>query len=141
MKNNLIKLVINIISFMLVVYFMPGIQVDSWRTATISAVILTLVNIFFKPIILIFTLPFNLVSLGLFTLIINGFLFYLVSKVVQGFYVAGFWCAFWGALIFSIISIILNMFFNIQMSFKFYNNRSFSKKKYNNVIDVDAKEE
>jgi putative membrane protein len=66
-------------------------------------------NAFLRPLILILTLPVNLLTLGLFTLLVNASLFYLASFLVEGFEIAGFWYAFLGALVFSIISFLLSM--------------------------------
>ena|SRR3989339_472597 len=147
MRNIILKIIINIITFVLVVYFVPGIWVDSMLTVIVAVVILTLINVFLKPLILIFTLPFNIVSLGLFTLIINGFIFYVVSKIVPGFSVSSFWNAVWCALIFSVISFFLNLFTGSRdnVKFKFYNSNKFrdneeSTKRYKDVIDVEVKE-
>ncbi|MBI5344245.1 MAG: phage holin family protein [Deltaproteobacteria bacterium] len=72
--------------------------------------LLGLLNIFIKPVIMLLTLPITIVTLGLFTLVINASLFYLVGSVVEGFDVAGFFTALAGSLIISVLSIILNRF-------------------------------
>jgi len=87
-----------------------SVSVDNWSVLVVAALVLGLLNAFLKPLIVIITLPFNIMSLGLFTLVINGFLFFLASKLTQGFHVAGFWSAMWAALLFSVISFFLNLF-------------------------------
>lgn len=77
----------------------PGVSVDSFFVAFVAALVLGVINIFLKPILLILTLPINLFTLGLFTLVINAFLVLLASNVVDGFHVDGFW---W-ALVFSLV--------------------------------------
>ncbi|MDD5686392.1 MAG: phage holin family protein [Elusimicrobia bacterium] len=144
MKNVLIKLIVNIISFTFVVKLVSGIQVDNWKTVIIVGIVLTFVNAFLKPSILLFTLPLNILSLGLFTFVINGFMFYIVSKIVKGFYVVNFWNAVIGALIFSITGAILNIFISPshgKVKFGFHRPADFRKNKYHDVIDVEAKEE
>ncbi|OGS46910.1 MAG: hypothetical protein A2539_02150 [Elusimicrobia bacterium RIFOXYD2_FULL_34_15] len=148
MGNILLKLITNIISFILVVYLAPGIKIDSLKTLIIAALILTLINTFLKPIILIFTLPFNIISLGLFTFIINGFIFYIISKIISGLSFTSFGNAVWCALIFSVISFFVNLFFghNDNVKFNYYaGNKSWQRdtpcKKYEDVIDVEVKEE
>jgi len=79
-------------------YIVPGITVTNFYAALIAALVLGLVNALIKPVILVLTLPFNILTLGLFTLVINALLFWFASTVVKGFSVAGFWPAFWGAL-------------------------------------------
>ena len=66
--------------------------------------LLGLVNAVVRPVLIILTLPITLVTLGLFLLVLNGLCFWLVASIVKGFYVAGFWSAFLGALIVSIVS-------------------------------------
>jgi len=144
MKAILLKLIVNIISFYLVVKFISGIQVDRWQTAVIAAVALTLVNSILKPVIILFTLPLNILSLGLFTFVINGFMFYLVSNLVKGFTITSFWSAIVGAFIFSIVSVILNLFIGPRESkvkFGFYTQNTPRQNKYKDVIDVEATEE
>lgn len=87
---------------MLVAYLVPGIHVAGFYTALIAALILGLINAIIKPIVSLLTLPVTLLTLGLFSLIINALMFYLASTVVKGFVVSGFWPAFWGALIMTI---------------------------------------
>lgn len=71
----------------------------SFYSALIAALILGLINALIRPVVLLLTLPVNILTLGLFTFIVNALMFWLASTVVKGFYVVGFWPAFWGALI------------------------------------------
>ncbi|MBP1752164.1 MAG: conserved rane protein of unknown function [Geobacteraceae bacterium] len=109
MKGFLVRWVINTISLFAVVNIVPGISVNMWTTAIVAALVLGLLNAFLRPLILLLTLPVNLITLGLFTLLVNGFMFYLASFLVKGFMIAGFWYAFLGALVFSIISSLLSL--------------------------------
>ena len=109
MKNFLLRWFINSISLLLVVYVVSGIVISSWLTAIAAALVLGLLNAFVRPLLIILTLPVNILTLGLFTLIVNGFMFYLVALLVPGFVVAGYWNAFLGALVFSIISFLLSL--------------------------------
>lgn len=88
----------------------PGIVVDSFSVALIAAVILGLVNVLIKPILVFFTLPITLLSLGTFIFIINALLFWLVSVLVPGFGVDGFVSAFLGALLVSVVQWLLDRF-------------------------------
>jgi putative membrane protein len=94
-----------------VMFFIPGIRVDRIETALVAALVLGLVNALLRPVLVYLTLPLTIMSLGFFTLIINGALFYMVSKLVKGFSVVSFWDAVWGALLFSVFSFMLNIFF------------------------------
>lgn len=109
MKFFLLKWLINTASLFAVVNIIPGITVSSWLTVIAAALVLGLLNAFLRPLILLLTLPVNLLTLGLFTLLVNAFMFYLASLLVKGFEIAGFGYAFLGALGFSVISFLLNM--------------------------------
>jgi putative membrane protein len=143
MKGFLIKWLANIIALMAVVCIIPGIKVDTWQTLTIAALMLGLVNAFLRPLIILFTLPLHILSLGFFTLIVNGLLFYGVSKAIKGFGVSDLASAFWGALFFSIISFVLSLFISPQgkLELRFRHDASWRKPKYKNVIDVEGKTE
>jgi len=88
----------------------PGIHVDSLWTAIISAALLGLINVIIKPVLVILTLPLNILTLGLFTFIINAFLLKMVAYFVDGFEVGGFFAAFFGALVISLVSWLANRF-------------------------------
>ncbi len=87
-------------------YLLPGVHIAGFLTALVVAVVLGIINAIIKPILVILTLPINILTLGLFTLVINAFLVLLTSAIVPGFKVDGF---LW-ALIFSIVLSIINMF-------------------------------
>jgi len=91
-------------------YFVPGIQVSGILTAIIVAAILGFINTIIKPVIKILTLPINILTLGLFSLVLNGFFFWVISRFVNGFTVATFMAAFWGALIVSVVNWLGNRF-------------------------------
>lgn len=95
----LIRWLLSALALLGITYVVPGITITTFYAALIAALVLGLVNALIKPIIVILTLPFNIVTLGLFTLVINALMFWLASSIVKGFNVAGFWPAFWGALI------------------------------------------
>jgi putative membrane protein len=91
-------------------YFVAGITVSSILTAVIVAACLVFLNMVVKPIVTILTLPLNIVTLGLFSVIINGAFFWFVAKIITGFTVSSFWVAIIGALVISIINWIVNHF-------------------------------
>lgn len=95
---------INAVSLLLLTHLMPSIHVRDFGTALVIAVVLGLVNMLLRPVLLILTLPVNLLTLGLFTFVINGFCFWLVAEVIKGFSVPGFGTAIVGAVIYSVIS-------------------------------------
>lgn len=91
-------------------YLIDGIVVGSFLSALIAAAILGILNVILRPILLILTLPVNILTLGLFTLVINAFLLKMVSGVVAGFDVQGFWPAFFGSIVISLLNWLLNSF-------------------------------
>jgi putative membrane protein len=95
---------INALSLLAVPYILPSVSVGSFYVALVTALVLGLVNTLIRPLLVLVTLPINILTLGLFTLVINGFLFWFVASFVEGFHVAGFWSAFWGAIVYSLIS-------------------------------------
>lgn len=95
-------------ALMLLACFLPGISVANWYNALIVALVLGLFNAILRPFLLLLTLPINILSLGLFTLIINTLLFWFVSTIVKGFEITGFWPAFWGAFVMWLVSWIVN---------------------------------
>ena len=86
----------------------PGISCDSSLTLVVVVALLSLFNAILKPVLVLFTLPFVLLSLGLGVWLINAILFLAVSRLVEGFYVRDFWAALWGALIVSLTNIIVS---------------------------------
>jgi len=104
----LLRWVINAGTLLLLASYLPGISVSGWYTALITALLLGLLNALLKPILVFLTLPVNILTLGLFTFVINALLFWFVATVVKGFAVAGFWSAFFGALIISVINWLIS---------------------------------
>ncbi len=96
------------LAIMFVGWVIPGITIVQFSTALIAAVVIALINIFIKPILLFFTLPINILTLGISILIINALLFMFVAYLVPGVEVDGFWSAFFGAILLSILSIGLS---------------------------------
>jgi len=111
----LIRWVIASLALFVAAWLVPGIRVEgnAWVVFAVMAVILGLVNAIVRPLLKILTCPLILLTLGLFTLVINGVTLLLASQIAQqwfnvGFYVDGFWPAFLGALIVSIVTVILS---------------------------------
>lgn len=104
--NILINWLISALAIIITAYILPGVHISSFGTALITAIALGILNAFIKPVLLLLTLPINVLTLGLFTFVINALIILLVSSLVAGFRVDGFW---W-ALLFSIILSIINSF-------------------------------
>jgi putative membrane protein len=95
---------INTVALMALPYLMHSVTVTNFTTALIAALVLALVNTLIRPVLVLLTLPVTFLSLGLFVLVINALLFWLVATLVDGFHVAGFWSAFLAAILYSVIS-------------------------------------
>ena len=109
MKRFLISWLINTTALLVVVHLVSGINIDRWQTTFVASLVLGLLNTFIRPVLILLTLPVNVLTLGIFTLFINGFMFYLAASLVKGFEVMNFGSAFLGALVFSIIAFLLNL--------------------------------
>lgn len=112
MRGIVIRWLILTAAIMFASYVMDGIQVKGFFSALFAAAVLGILNAFFRPILIVLTLPINILSLGLFTFIINAVLLKMASGVISGFEVYGFWSAVFGSLLISIVSWILNSFIN-----------------------------
>jgi len=102
----LINWIISALAILAAAYILPGVHVTSFVAALVAAVVLGIINAFIKPVLLILTLPITILTLGLFTLVINAFVIILAANLVPGFSVDSFW---W-ALIFSIVLSIIGSF-------------------------------
>ena len=89
-------------------YLLPGIVLKSFFVALVVAVVLGIFNTILKPILVVLTLPINILTLGLFTLVINAGMIMLTSKFVDGFHVPNFWTALWFSLILSLVNAVLH---------------------------------
>lgn len=105
------RFLIYFFSLLVVIQVMPGVQSTSLSSTLLAAFVLGFLNALLKPLLILLTIPINLLTLGLFTFIINGLILYMTSGLVPGFHIASFWSAFFGAIIFSIVHIITNSFF------------------------------
>jgi putative membrane protein len=106
----LLRWFITVLAIFALPYFVAGIGVSSILTAVIVSACLVFLNMVVKPIITILTLPLNILTLGLFSLVINGAFFWFVGQIIQGFTVDSFKAAIIGAFVISIISWIVGKF-------------------------------
>jgi putative membrane protein len=95
---------INALCLMAIPYILPGIQITGFIAALIAALVIGLLNVIIKPVLFLLTLPISILTLGLFTLVLNGLMFWLASKFLDGFEVVNFGWAMAGALAYSLIS-------------------------------------
>ncbi len=110
MINFLINWLISAVAIMIASYLLPGIRISGFVAALIAAVVFGFINAFIKPVLSLLTLPLTIVTLGLFSLIINALLVMLVSKLVSGFQVAGFWWALAFSLMLALVNFGLGIF-------------------------------
>ena len=103
-RNLLIVWLINALALLALPYLVPSVQVESFFTALVAALILGLVNTLIRPLIVLLTLPVTVLTLGLFIFVINALLFWFVASFVKGFYVEGFWSALSGWIVYALIS-------------------------------------
>jgi putative membrane protein len=106
----LTNLAIDVLALLLVDRLFQSITLDTWQTVLWSAAALAIVNTYVRPLVVILTLPLNIVTLGLFTLVINALMLKFVSWLIPGFHIETFWTAVGAALVISLVSTILNWF-------------------------------
>lgn len=100
--------ILNAVALLIVAYLLPGINVASFGSALIAALVLGLLNTLVKPVLILLTLPITVVTLGLFLLVLNALVFWFAGSILKGFEVAGFWWALLGALVYSVVSGLLS---------------------------------
>ncbi|NLF82902.1 MAG: phage holin family protein [Candidatus Gastranaerophilales bacterium] len=116
MFNAILKWLLLAFALILVDKIVPGIEVSGLLTALIAVAVIALVNMFIRPLIMVLTLPINVLTLGLFTIIINAALFGLAAYLVPGFSVDGFVPALLGSILFSLLSMIINSVVTSRLS-------------------------
>jgi putative membrane protein len=107
----LARIISTAIAILLVTRFMPHVSVDSAWTAVFLAIILSLLNVFVKPVLIFFTLPITVVTLGFFLLVINAAIVLMASKIVRGFEIDGFW---WAMFFSVVLSLVVSIFEKLQ---------------------------
>ena len=108
MTQLLLRWLINAGALLMLPYVLPSIRIESFLTALVVALVLGLVNAVIRPVLVLLTLPVTLLTLGLFILVINALLFWFVASFIEGFTVTGFWSAFFGAIVYALISWVLS---------------------------------
>ncbi|MEC5388098.1 phage holin family protein [Uliginosibacterium sp. H3] len=109
MLKLLARWALNALALMVLPALISSITVAGFVPALVAALVIGLLNALLRPILLILTLPVTIVSLGIFALVINGLLFWAASGLVPGVHIAGFWGAFWGAIVYSVLSWLVDM--------------------------------
>lgn len=110
MRGVLLRWLILTAAVLAASWLLTGVRVNGIFPAILAAALLGICNAVLRPLLIVLTLPLNILTLGLFTFVINALMLLLVSAVIPGFDVLGFWTAFFGALIISLTSWLLNRF-------------------------------
>ena len=100
---------LNALALMVLPALLSSITVSGFVPALVAAAVIGLLNALLRPILLLLTLPVTILSLGIFALVINGLLFWAATGLVPGVHIAGFWGAFWGAILYSLLSWLVDM--------------------------------
>lgn len=108
MKGLVIRWLILTLSIFLAAYWIDGIQVGGFHIALFAAAVLGVLNALLRPVLILLTLPLNVLTLGLFTFVINAFLLKVTSAIIPGFDIRGFWPAILGALVISLVNGLLS---------------------------------
>ena len=107
-RAAVIRVLITGIAVFLAVMIVPGLEVDSLGAGLATVLVLTFLNLLVRPILFVLTLPLIVLSLGLFLIVVNALLLELTAYLVTGFSVTGFWPAVGGAVVISLVTMILN---------------------------------
>jgi len=107
----IVRMLLNAFAIMVAASFVPGVVLTGIVPAIIAGILLGFVNALIRPILLLLTLPFTLLTLGLFIFVVNAICFALTAALVPGFDLSGFFAAFFGALVVTIVSWIINALF------------------------------
>lgn len=115
MLEFVLHLVITAALLLLVAKMVSGVQIDSWGSAFLAALVLGLVNGLIRPIMVVLTIPITVVTFGLFLLVINALMLWLAAAIVPGVRVEGFGPAFVGSLLLTILNMLIAMAFGVEL--------------------------
>ena len=110
----LLRLLINALTFYLIAMYVPGFHVADFKAAIIAAIIFGVVNALIRPVVLLISLPFTILTLGIFVLVVNALMFWLTALIAPGVRVDDFKAAFIGALIMMIVSFLTTQIFKSE---------------------------
>lgn len=108
--KTILRFLISTIAILITAYILPGVHISGIVAALVLAVVLAVINIFIRPVLIFLTLPITVMTVGLFVLIINGFLVMLASYIVPGFTVDNFWWALLFSIVLTVINFVLQIF-------------------------------
>ncbi|MEW6543465.1 MAG: phage holin family protein [Nitrospirota bacterium] len=114
MKGLLIRFTVTGVAVLLAGQVVPGIRIEGLPAGLAAVIVLALLNAVVRPLLYFLSIPFIILTLGLFMVVINALLLQLTAYLVKGFVVTGFWPSVWGALVIGVVSAILNMLISDQ---------------------------
>lgn len=105
----ILRSALNALALFILPGLISGLQIDSYPSALFAAILLGLINALIRPFLILITLPITVLTLGIFTLIINALLFWFVTWLVPGIQIGSFWTAFWSAFCYSILTSLVSL--------------------------------
>ena len=109
MRGFVLRFVVTGVAVLVAVQVIPGLTIDSFAAGAVGVLVLAILNAVVRPLLYLLSAPFIIVTLGLFMIVINAFLLHVVSVLVMGFHVHGFWPAVGGAVLISLVSWVMNL--------------------------------
>lgn len=109
MRGFALRFIVTGIAVLVMTQVIPGVAIDSFAAGVVGVLVLAILNAVVRPLLYVLSAPFIVVTLGLFMIVINAFLLNVVSILVKGFHVDGFWSAIGGAMLISLVSVVANM--------------------------------
>lgn len=111
MAAFLLRWLVTTVAVLAAAHVIPGIRYDNWGSLLGASLLLGIINAFVRPVLLLLSIPWIIITMGLFIFVVNALLLMLVAAMVPSFHVEGFWSAFFGAIIISLVSWLLSSFF------------------------------
>ena len=109
MRGFVLRFIVTGVAVVVAAQIIPGLTIDSFAAGLVGVLVLAVLNAVVRPLLYLLSAPFIVVTLGLFMIVINAFLLHVVSVLVKGFHVGGFWPAVGGAVLISLVSAIMNL--------------------------------
>ncbi|MBI2616678.1 phage holin family protein [Candidatus Gottesmanbacteria bacterium] len=106
----IVELIIRAFILLLTTYLVPGFHIQSYTSALIVAIVLAILNVLLKPLLLLLTLPLTILTLGLFTFVINAILLLIAANIVKGFTIDSFMTAIIASIVITLLSAVINAF-------------------------------
>ena len=119
MRGFVVRWVVNAIALVITAMIISGMDFNGILAPFVAALVIGVLNAIVRPILIVITLPINILTLGLFTFVVNAVMIQITASVVSGFQVTGFWAAFIGSILMSIVSFILSFFINDKGSIEY----------------------